>query len=260
MTKVFQVSASSSPIHSKPNIFSALETEAIFGEKFKIIKDCDSWLYGKLLSDNYVGWIQKIDLSSLEYSPTHRVCVPRTFIFLQPDIKSPIIKNLPLSSKLKLKWFDKTWYKIFYFDKEVQQIGYIFSKHVIKKKAIIKDWVKIAESLLGTPYKWGGKDTIGIDCSSLLQISLNFFKKKMPRNSLDQEKSIYFKEISLYQITRGDVLFWDGHVAICINKTHLIHANATDMCTKIEPITNIIKKIEIETSSKTRAKRLISHL
>ena len=79
----------------------------------------------------------------------------------------------------------------------------------------------------------------------------------MPRNSFEQEQSIHFKEIEMDEIIRGDVLFWNGHVAICISKTHLIHANATNMNTQVEIMSDAIKRIEIDTSSKTRAKRLI---
>lgn len=256
MRKIYQISPPSSKIHNKPDNFSKLETEAIFGEKFEQIKDCNNWKYGKLLADNYTGWIKKEHLTPLE-NTTHRVCVPRTFIYSQPDIKSSVITYLSLGSKLKLKLFNKKWYKIFFFEKKLKFVGFIFSKHVIEKKKIIKDWVKIAESLTNVPYKWGGKDTIGIDCSSLLQLSLIFFNKKMPRNSFEQEHSIHFKEIEMDEIIRGDVLFWNGHVAICISKTHLIHANATDMNTQVEIITDAVKRIEIDTSSKTRAKRLI---
>ena len=70
-------------------------------------------------------------------------------------------------------------------------------------------------------YKWGGKTYNGIDCSALLQIFFQFNNKFVPRDTKDQIK--FFNKKSKF-IIKKHLIFWKGHVAICISKNLLIHA------------------------------------
>ena len=117
------------------------------------------------------------------------------------------------------------------------------SKHIVSLDHRVKDWVAIAELSLGTPYRWGGRDTIGIDCSALLQLSYQTYGEDIPRNTSQQVKlkKKYVKDIN--NLKRGCVVFWKGHVGIMIDKFNCIHANAFHMQTKIEPLNRIIKRI-----------------
>mgnify|MGYP001485264319 FL=1 len=133
--------------------------------------------------------------------------------------------------------------------------GYVHKFHLQKVTSKSKDWIEVAESMLGVPYKWGGKTSLGIDCSGLLQISLKLVGKKAPRNSIDQKKllgyNIFTKnELKLdnclklwdKRIKRGDLIFWEGHVAIINCKTTIIHANVETNNVAIHNSKELLKK------------------
>ena len=117
------------------------------------------------------------------------------------------------------------------------------SKHIVESQHKVFDWVSIAQNLEGTPYKWGGRDTIGIDCSALLQLAYQTYGKTIPRNTSEQ---VQLTKSNLYQIEdlkRGCVIFWDGHVGIMIDKINCIHANTFHMKTVTEPLFDIINRM-----------------
>ena len=130
-----------------------------------------------------------------------------------------------------------------------------FKKYIVDVNQASKDWVKHAEQLIGTPYKWGGRDTIGIDCSALLQLSLFLGGIKAPRNTNEQIK-MKFKTINkLNEIKRGAVIFWKGHVGILSKEKTLIHANAFSMKVTKEPLSKAIDRMS---SSYGNIKRILS--
>ena len=75
-----------------PNNNSDIETECLFGDKFQILDYKNNYLYGKLLSDNYYGWAKKKDFDKIKYN-THKVVVPRTFIYKNPKLFYNFILN-----------------------------------------------------------------------------------------------------------------------------------------------------------------------
>ena len=99
----------------------------------------------------------------------------------------------------------------------------------IKQKDIIyinkkeKNFTKIFKSYINCQYKWGGKTHQGIDCSALIQLFYKFNKKFFPRDTIDQIK--YKKgNRTKKKFKLGDIIYWKGHVAVCISSKKLIHA------------------------------------
>jgi len=247
-------------IKTKSSLFSSyktdkkIETEALFGENFYVKKILGSWIFGELLNDGYIGWLKS---SALGVSPesNFKISVPKTFIYKTACSKSFVLKDLSLSSLIHVKEINKDWAKIIFNNYSGNNIGFIPKNH-ISSILINKDWVSVAESLIKTPYKWGGKSSAGIDCSGLVQISINSQNIFFPRNSSEQfkigktiinfqntiknELYILNKYISLVQ--RGDLLFWPGHVAIALNNKNIIHANGFHMTTQKEKFINANKR------------------
>ena len=92
-------------------------------------------------------------------------------------------------------------------------------------------------------YKWGGKTFNGIDCSALLQIFYKYNQKFFPRDTKDQvkiKKGVKNKK----KFKKGDIIFWKGHVAVCLNTKELIHAYGPRKKVIIMPIIKTIKLIE----------------
>ena len=75
----------------------------------------------------------------------------------------------------------------------------------------------------GVNYKWGGVRFRGIACSALVQICYKYNNKFCPRDTKDKIK--FFKKVRNNKIfNKNDLIFWIGHVAVCINSKSLIHA------------------------------------
>ena len=234
---------SSTSMKSKPFATSMLETECLFGENVEILEEYLEWVYCKLLTDNYCGWVKKSSLGYLK-KPTHRVILKRTFVFNKKNVKSNCIHYLPMGALLSIKEIKKEWAEIYLFHNNEHQTAFVPSKHIVSIDNKIKDWVSVAEQLVGSPYKWGGRDSMGIDCSALLQLSYQAYGKKIPRNTSDQVK-VYSQTVTdLNKLKRGFVVFWKGHVGIMVDRLNCIHANAFHMKTIIEPLNDIIIRMK----------------
>lgn len=229
------------PMRSNPNETSALETECLFGESLTVLDTHLDWYYCRLSTDNYYGWVQKKNLNNMKKA-THRVVVNRTFFYKKNNIKKGYINYLPLGAQICVVDIDKKWAKVNLFESHKDSFAYIPSKHLIEKNSKIKNWVGTAEKLIGTPYVWGGRNSIGLDCSALLQLSYQTYGENIARNSSDQvliEKKIVNKNNAL---KRGFTVFWKGHVGIMTDDINCVHANAFHMEVTKEPLNDIIAR------------------
>lgn len=229
-------------IRSLPSEDAPLETECLFGETITIIEEYSDWIYCELNTDKYRGWLKKFGLGYLK-KPTHRIITPRSFIYPKKDIKVNSIQHVSLGSQLTVKKFEDDWACIYLSNSKKNDFGYLPKKHLIGINSKIKDWVSISEQLLDTPYKWGGRDTLGIDCSALLQLSYQTYGINLPRNTSQQIKLNKGLIKNISSLERGCVVFWEGHVAIMTDKKNCIHANAFHMKTNIEPLNNIVDRM-----------------
>ncbi len=229
------------PMRSEPYETSNLETECLFGEKLEILEKDLDWFYCRLLTDNYYGWVQKKDLGITKLS-THRVISKRSFLFKNNDVKSGCINYLPLGSQICVKDVDKVWAKVYLSKNNKYKFAYVPNNHIIKIGEKINDWVSVAETLIGTPYVWGGRNSIGLDCSALLQLSYQTYGENIPRNSIDQ--SVINKKIinNKKALRRGFIIFWKGHVGIMTDDLNCVHASAFHMEVSKEPLVKIIDR------------------
>ena len=123
---------------------------------------------------------------------------------------------------------------------------------VINKKE--KNFVKIFKLYLNCKYKWGGKTFEGIDCSALVQLFYKFNNKFFPRDTVDQIKiKKGVKKKNLFD--KGDIIFWKGHVAVCLNSNLLIHAYGPRKKVVIMPIKKTIDLIE--KTAKLKIKKVV---
>ncbi|NJO54405.1 MAG: C40 family peptidase [Bacteroidales bacterium] len=125
--------------------------------------------------------------------------------------------------------------------------GYIPAHHVRPIVGPIeRDFVTVAERLLGVPYLWGGKTPLGFDCSGLVQVALDAAGIKAPRDSDLQEAALgrpIDPGVDFASVQRGDLVFWPGHVAIVSDPQTLVHANAFHMMVAIEPLAQALARI-----------------
>lgn len=232
------------PAHEAP-----LDTQALFGERVTIQEITDEgWARGRLEQDGYVGWLSANALGPVGPPATHKVVVPRTLGFPGPNIKLPPMTALPMGAMLAIVKQDDRF--------AINGYGWYFPlTHVAPIAANRLDFVAVAEFFLGAPYLWGGKTSLGIDCSGLVQIALQAAGIACPRDSHMQETALG-KPSSLAELRRGDLVFWKGHVAIARDSETIIHANAHHMMVTIENTAPAIARIKAAGSDITSVKRI----
>jgi cell wall-associated NlpC family hydrolase len=131
--------------------------------------------------------------------------------------------------------------------------------HLAPVDAAEPDFVAVAERFLGVPYLWGGKTSLGVDCSGLVQVALTACRIACPRDSDMQEQALgapVSTDAGFTNLRRGDLIFWKGHVAIVRDAETLLHANAFHMAVAIEPLAAAIARIRAIESEVTRVKRM----
>ena len=195
---------------------SKISSQILYGEKFKILKKKKKFLKIKTHYDNYIGYI-KLSKFIKKFKETNKVSVLRSKIFTNPNNlkKSKTNKYLPFASKIQVVK-KKNNFVMFENNK------WIKSKDISPTSKKNKNILKILKLFLNCRYKWGGKTFDGLDCSALIQLFYKFNNKFFPRDTVDQVK--FKKGIKIKKFKPGNIIYWKGHVAICINSNKLIHA------------------------------------
>ena len=216
-------------VRREPRPDAAVDTQVLFGERVEVYDEEEGWVWVQLDNDQYVGWIAANTLWSKLSRPTHRVCVPRTFIYPGPSIKLPPLLALPLGAEVEvIERRGDFWM--------TTNSCFIYASHLTQLDESFPDFVAIAEKLLNAPYLWGGKSWMGIDCSGLVQLSLLMRGYKAPRDSDLQEQQVGKPIDYNAGLQRGDLIFWKGHVGIMRDESTLLHANGTHMLVSSEPL------------------------
>ena len=224
-----------------PGFKYPLENELLFGEKIEINKVTGDWFFCQSLLDGYLGWINIKYLSDV-IDVNHRVINLRSNLYEKDNLKANILFHLPLGSKLNVIKETKEWSKIQYYNRNHLCEGFVPNKDIIPINNKVLDWVSIAESLLNTPYKWGGRDSQSVDCSSLIQLSLETIGIYFPRNTKQQIELFKGKNDNIFN--RGTLIYWDGHVGVMIDKENFLHANSFHMKVTIEPLIKVKKRAQ----------------
>ena len=232
-------------VYDKKSLDSKLSTQLLYGEKFKIIKKYNNCFKIKSSYDGYVGYVSKKEYP-LKIIPTHKISILKADLYSKPNKKFKIKKQIAFCSYIKVINNNNGFYN---FDRY-----WIKKKDVVKFKKNIKlfDKIKIFKNI---KYKWGGYTFKGIDCSALVQIFYKFNNLYCPRDTKDQKK--YFKKVNkMTNIKKNSLIYWKGHVAICLSSIYLIHAYGPRKKVIIMNIKKTLK--EIKNKSKLKVQSILN--
>ena len=265
---LFRIITPSAPLRSGPFANAALDNECLFGEAFETEQSETGFTYGRLVSDGYQGWVPDNCLGELP-TPNARVIATMSDVTSQADIKSAGCFALSLGALVTITELQNDRAEI------ITPGGSGFlprqhllplapraaddkaTSHVLGDVTRVDDWVAIAEKLVASPYKWGGRCAWGLDCSALVQLALAAGGIDAPRDSGPQNH-IGSGIDDLSQLQRGDLVFWHGHVGIMQDGKTLLHANAHYMAVASEPLGDAIARIAITAGPVTALRRPMS--
>ncbi len=222
-------------INSKPSPNSEVTSQILYGENFKIISKRKGWLKIKTVYDNYVGFIKQGKYNQ-NFKPKYKINKLKSRIFRKIDNKFlPTKSFLFFGTGISINKFNN---KYFEFEKN----KWIKKKDVKKIYHYEKNFIKIFKLFLKSKYLWGGKTALGIDCSALIQMYFYYNRIFFPRDTKDQIK--FCKKKFNGKISKGDIIFWEGHVGVCINNSKLIHAYGPRKKVIIMPISYTLRIIQ----------------
>jgi hypothetical protein len=234
-----QVSASYADLRRSPSGAAPTDTQALYGETVLVYEEKNGWSWCQLDRDRYVGYVESHALTDRIVKPNHRVRSRHTLVYSAPDLKSPPLDALPFGAEVQIVAASGSF-------SETADGGFVFTRHLASTARPLNDFVGLAEMFLHTPYLWGGKTDVGLDCSGLVQVTLAAVGVAAPRDTDMMETQLGRPANvgeNLRGLRRGDLVFWPGHVGIMQNEQLLIHANAHTMTVASELLTAVRDRV-----------------
>ena len=233
-----QINRAAVPLRLKPSTSLGFETEALYGEIATQYDEANGWAWIQLERDRYVGYVPADTLTPVSAETTHRVRALGTFLYSGPDIKLPPVMHLSINARLAIA---ETGEKM----SRTANGAFVMNRHIAENGRFARDFVEVAERFIGTPYLWGGRTRVGIDCSGLVQMSLEAAGMNAPRDSDMQMRELgeaVAVTEALEDVQRGDLIFWKGHVGIMLDGVMLLHANAHHMSVAVETLPEVAER------------------
>ena len=212
------------------------QDELLFGEGFDVLETRDGWAWGQARRDGYVGVVRSSALAPVGEPPTLRVAALRTCGFSRPDLKSAVVALISMGGLIRAGESRNGYV-------DAGEAGWIWGAHLERIGVFETDPAAVAERFLGTPYLWGGRSSLGLDCSGLVQQALMACGRACPRDT-DQQLAAFPAAVERKSLTRGDLVFWKGHMGMMLDADRMIHANAHHMAVAIEPVDQALVRIE----------------
>ena len=214
------------------NCVATAVSELLLGEGFDLFDIAGNWGFGRSIHDHYTGWVSMAALAEKNLGATSTISARIAPVFAQPDIKTPVIAELPFGAKVGGVGDGRFF--------AVKGGGFLHERHLA---AMPDTPLAVARGFTGAPYLWGGRTPFGVDCSGLVQAALTARGIICPRDS-DQQRETLGVPLDFADRRGGDLIFFPGHVGILVDKDTLFHANAYWMSTIEEPLADVIARLE----------------
>jgi len=249
----FQVTAGVAAVRETAEPDGRMVTHALHGEMLDVFLEEGEFGLCQLRRDRYVGWVNMDALAAPVLAPTHKVRALRTYCFSEPGLKSAPRFMLCLGARVVATGRQVgAWI-------QCDRAGWLYQHHLASLTACETDPAGVAERYLETPYLWGGRESLGLDCSGLTQQAFEACGVQLPRDS-DMQAAWAGAPVTDWQapgaLQRGDLVFWNGHAGILTAPDTLLHANAYHLAVAREPLSAAIERIRMVEGEVTGVRRV----
>ncbi len=234
VTRPMRCIATSAAIRKAADAASEQQDQLVFGEAFDVLEAEGDFAFGQARRDGYVGWVEASALTEGALSPTHWVSARSTLAFTKPDLKSPPAMALTMNSLAVVDGREGRF-------AHVEGAGWVPEAHISPIAEYQDDPAAVALRFRGAPYFWGGRESVGLDCSGLVQQAHYACGLPSARDT-DMQASLG-APVEASALRRGDLVFWKGHVGMMADGETLLHANAHHMATEGEPLSAAIERV-----------------
>lgn len=199
-------------------------SELLPGEGFAVLDLTAGWAWGYCLADHRVGYVEAIELAE-PLAPTHVVVEAQAPIQAGADPLAATLSHLPMGSRLHGEVRGAS----LEFEGGFVPLSYLraVGEHE-------EDPVAVAQRLLGAPYRPGGRTCHGIDCSGLVQLSLQLCGIDAPRDT-HELRSLGQSVPAEAPLKRGDLLFCENHVGMMVDDRMAIQVSWESQKVAVEP-------------------------
>jgi cell wall-associated NlpC family hydrolase len=233
-------------VYKAPSVDAMQTTQVLMGDKVRVFERKSGWAWVQLHNDSYVGYVRESSLLEGNRETTHRITTPLAHLFPRSDLKSTPAILVPMNAGLSVVGRSGDYL-------EHASGQFVYAAHCAPIDN--PDFVSVAERFLHTPYLWGGKTALGIDCSGLVQVAMQACGLSCPRDSDMQEKDLGVA-VPHEQPRRGDLVFWKGHVGLMQDEHRLLHANGHHLMVVSELLKDAVARISAKGSEITSIKRV----
>lgn len=223
----------------------ARDRQLPLGAALTVVDRQDSWAFVQARRDGYCGWLPSVAIGPA-ITPTHWIAAPASHAYAAPKVQAPDRFALPMGAALEVTAAEGTF--------AATQVGFVPLAHLRPIGEQLNEPAEVALMFLGAPYLWGGNSHAGLDCSGLVQIAFHACGRDCPGDS-DLQQAIGTALPADAPLTRNDLIFWKGHVALMLDSTRLIHANGHSMSVAIELLDQATRRISTQGGGPVTARR-----
>lgn len=223
------------------------QRQALRGDRVLVLDRDGGFAFVQAARNGYCGYISEAVLGP-DRQGTHWVAAPATHLYPEPNLKTPEIGSLSLGARLTVTGTEGRFAR-------TDTGEYVPELHLRRIGDWADDPVTVAESLLGTPYLWGGNSRAGIDCSGLVEAAMAACGRPCPGDSDLQAAGFGVPVPEGEALLRGDVVFWRGHAALVAGPDLIVHATGHAMAVVHEGLAAALTRIDTSGGGSPTARR-----
>jgi hypothetical protein len=230
------------PVLHEPDPVSPVDTFFHYGEAVSVFDETGGYAWCQSRRDSYVGYV---DASALQLGdppkPTHYVASLGAYCYEAADLRSAVVDFLPRHAPVTVaqSGFQCRGTAYVWLDSG----GFLPESCLSTEPPHSADLASAASLYLGCPYLWGGRSSLGLDCSGLVQEAFRDLGIAVPRDT-DMQRDRIGNTVNIARIAglhRDDLIFMPGHVMIYAGKGAVIHAFGDRMTVRQDKLADLLR-------------------